>query len=314
MEREIRTSELQLRLEHLSVPQYSYLPLCHSTDTYANILRVLPAEAHAFTTKARVPALILFELEKHSLQKDVASFFEYDLMYAHSTAVVSEDAALGASIMQSSFTYTKEVTTPSVFESMSADTLSAKKEQFIASHELPASPREEVPICRIASDVTVDNINIPDDGEVYNGQSELFADKMARIQKSSEYGHLPTWTVDGLIAKSNDDVRQEVFVMQLIMFCQQIFQAECLPVWLYTYRILSTSKATGLIQLIPNAISIDALKKQSSWPGTLRGYFEATYGEGTPAFKKAQMEYVKSVAAYSIVTYVLAIKDRYTKT
>ena len=33
---------------------------------------------------------------------------------------------------------------------------------------------------------------------------------MERLRSASPYGHLPGWKVDGLIAKSNDDLRQEV--------------------------------------------------------------------------------------------------------
>ena len=36
----------------------------------------------------------------------------------------------------------------------------------------------------------------------------------------------------------------------------------------------STSKTTGLIQLIPDAVSIDGLKKRADYPGSLRKHFE----------------------------------------
>ena len=108
--------------------------------------------------------------------------------------------------------------------------------------------------------------------------------------------------------------------MQLIMYYQMAFKTEKLPVWLHTYRILSTSKTTGIIQLIPNAVSIDGLKKEKTYPGSLRSYFELTYAkpfgglskdfEPIP-FQNAINEYIKSLAAYSIVAYLLAIKDRH---
>jgi phosphatidylinositol 4-kinase len=84
---------------------------------------------------------------------------------------------------------------------------------------------------------------------------------------------------------------------------------------LYTYRILSTTKSTGLIQLIPDAISIDELKKSPSYAGSLRKHYEQTFGytggPEPPAFRNAIDAYVKSMAAYSIVSYALAIKDRH---
>ena len=39
---------------------------------------------------------------------------------------------------------------------------------------------------------------------------ETFEAKSERLRKKSPYGHLPQWKLTGLIAKSNDDVRQEV--------------------------------------------------------------------------------------------------------
>merc|ERR1712194_560373 len=65
--------------------------------------------------------------------------------------------------------------------------------------------------------------------------------------------------VQAVIAKSNDDLRQEVFVMQMIHYYKSVFINEGLPVWLKTYRILSTSKTTGMIELIKDATSIDSL-------------------------------------------------------
>ena len=78
---------------------------------------------------------------------------------------------------------------------------------------------------------------------------------------------------------------------------------------------MSTSKSTGLIQLIPDAFSLDSIKKKSSWPGSLRRYFEQVYGpEGSSAFESAMSAYIASLAGYSIVTYLLAIKDRSVRT
>jgi phosphatidylinositol 4-kinase len=103
------------------------------------------------------------------------------------------------------------------------------------------------------------------------------------------------------------------------MYYQMAFKQERVSVWLHTYRILSTSKTTGIIQLIPNAISIDGLKKEAAYPGSLRAYFENTYGASfapsqrheCPALQSALTEFVHSMAGYSVICYLLAIKDRY---
>lgn len=72
----------------LVVPPFCYLPLCRSVDTWRYVLRPLPMESHAFNTKARCPALMLFEVEEYTapgegrvlgLGSDVASFLSLEL-------------------------------------------------------------------------------------------------------------------------------------------------------------------------------------------------------------------------------------------
>lgn len=120
--------------------------------------------------------------------------------------------------------------------------------------------------------------------------------------------------VISLMSKSNDDLRQEVFVMQMIHYYKSVFVDAGLPLWLKTYRILSTSSSTGLIQVLVDATSIDGLKKSEGYPaeGGLRKYFENTYGgPNSKSFKAAQRNFMTSLAAYSIVSYLLGLKDRH---
>ncbi|EGZ05670.1 phosphatidylinositol 3 and 4-kinase-like protein [Phytophthora sojae] len=144
--------------------------------------------------------------------------------------------------------------------------------------------------------------------------SEVFGEswqaKKERIRAASPFGHLPGWNVISLISKSNDDIRQEVFAMQLITTFQRIFRESGLSLWLRPYRIVSTGRTSGLLETITDAQSLDALKKRSTYAG-LRAHFESTYGAGTEAFKKAQRNFLHSLAAYSVVCYLLQIKDRH---
>ncbi|CAM9351074.1 unnamed protein product, partial [Laminaria digitata] len=78
---------------------------------------------------------------------------------------------------------------------------------------------------------------------------ESMAMKARRIRKQSLEGGRSGWVLQRLIMKSNDDVRQEVFVMQLITFYKEVFEREGLPLWLKPYSILSTAKTTGLIEV-----------------------------------------------------------------
>jgi phosphatidylinositol kinase/protein kinase (PI-3 family) len=121
-----------------------------------------------------------------------------------------------------------------------------------------------------------------------------------------------TFEVGAFIAKSNDDLRQEVFVMQMIHYYRSVFANEGLPIWLKTYRLLSVSQSTGMIELLKDSTSIDGLKKSDGYPGTLKEYFVAVYGkEDTESFKAAQHNFMTSLVGYSLVAYLLGLKDRH---
>ena len=68
-------------LAELAIPAFAYLPLCRSVDPWRHVLRCLPTECHAFSTKARCPALVLFEVEEATTPPgcDVATFLSIDL-------------------------------------------------------------------------------------------------------------------------------------------------------------------------------------------------------------------------------------------
>lgn len=94
-------------------------------------------------------------------------------------------------------------------------------------------------------------------------------------------------------------------------YYQRAFAEANIPVWMHTYKIVSTSKSTGLIELIPNSTSLDGLKKSEGYPGKMRLWYEQKFGGiHSDEFKAAIENYIASQAAYSIVTYLLAIKDR----
>ncbi|KAL7577731.1 hypothetical protein ACA910_010495 [Epithemia clementina (nom. ined.)] len=120
--------------------------------------------------------------------------------------------------------------------------------------------------------------------------------------------------ISSCLAKSYDDLRQEVFIMQMIHYYKSVFAQAKLPLWLRTYRILSTSSSTGLLEFLTDATSLDGLKKSDGYPteGGLRKYFEMVYGSpDSKAFKAAQTNFMQSLAGYALVSYLLGLKDRH---
>ncbi|KAK1932235.1 Phosphatidylinositol 4-kinase [Phytophthora citrophthora] len=140
---------------------------------------------------------------------------------------------------------------------------------------------------------------------------ESWEERKARIQSESPMGKLPGWDLFSVIVKTNDDLRQEVFTMQLIHKLKSIFEFEAPHLWLRTYRIVATGANIGLLETITDACSLDHLKK--TFPGgNLCEYFRSVYGDPSSSeFIAAQRRFIESMAAYSIVSYVLLLKDRH---
>ncbi|KAJ6741002.1 hypothetical protein OIU79_001010 [Salix purpurea] len=124
-------------------------------------------------------------------------------------------------------------------------------------------------------------------------------------------GKLPGWDLRSVIVKSGDDCRQEHLAVQLISHFYDIFQEAGLPLWLRPYEVLCTSSYTALIETIPDTASIHSIKSRFSNVTSLRDFFVAKYGENSPSFKLAQRNFVESMAGYSLVCYLLQVKDRH---
>jgi len=58
---------------------------------------------------------------------------------------------------------------------------------------------------------------------------------------------------------------------------KDIFDSRGLKLWLKPFNIIATCEDGGLIQTIPDSISIDKLKKSCPQFATLKQYFVATY-------------------------------------
>ncbi|KAG8640793.1 phosphatidylinositol 4-kinase beta 1 [Manihot esculenta] len=140
---------------------------------------------------------------------------------------------------------------------------------------------------------------------------ELWEAKKERIRKASVYGKLPGWDLRSVIVKSGDDCRQEHLAVQLISHFYDIFQEAGLPLWLRPYEVLVTSSYTALIETIPDTASLHSIKSRYPNITSLRDFFVAKYEENSPSFRLAQRNFVESMAGYSLVCYLLQVKDRH---
>ncbi len=64
------------------------------------------------------------------------------------------------------------------------------------------------------------------------------------------------------------------------------------------------------MQTLTDTQSLDALKKRGGFI-SLRKHFEKTYSGTDRQLKEAQRNFLRSLAAYSLICYVLQVKDRH---
>lgn len=153
---------------------------------------------------------------------------------------------------------------------------------------------------------------------------EAWEAKKERIRKSSPYGWMKNWDLMSVIVKTGADLRQEAFACQLISVCHKIWVDAKVDVWVKLMRILVTGESSGLIETIANGVSLHSLKRSLTLASieagnnprhriaTLRDHFVKAFGPPESKPHRAGLDaFKRSLAAYSIISYVLQLKDRH---
>lgn len=153
---------------------------------------------------------------------------------------------------------------------------------------------------------------------------EAWEAKKERIRKSSPYGWMKNWDLVSVIVKTGADLRQEAFACQLIDVCHKIWIDAKVDVWVKRMRILVTGESSGLIETITSGVSLHSLKRSLTLASiesgtnprhriaTLKDHFLKAFGQPDSEPYKAGVDaFKRSLAAYSIISYVLQLKDRH---
>jgi phosphatidylinositol 4-kinase len=119
------------------------------------------------------------------------------------------------------------------------------------------------------------------------------------------------------IFKVNDDVRNDQLCLQVVELMRDVFQGQSLPLYLRPYKVISTMTQLkgeyalgGILECIPRTKSRDEIGKEGS--ESLFAYFREKYGAvESQRFQTAKLDFIKSSAAYAVVSYILQIKDRH---
>ena len=115
-----------------------------------------------------------------------------------------------------------------------------------------------------------------------------------------------------IIFKKGDDMRQDQLMIQMIGLMDSLLKKENLDLRLTPYKVLATSGREGIVQCIVNAQSIDHVIKE--YDGDIHKYLRAHHPDKNGPFGIAPDvidTFVKSVAGYSVITYILGVGDRH---
>lgn len=154
--------------------------------------------------------------------------------------------------------------------------------------------------------------NNPDGGDLLSSVfGETLAQRKQRIRALSPFGSHPRWDMESIIVKAGDDLRQEELALEIISVFNKIWQDAGLTCNVVPYAAVSTTHDAGVIEMLTDASSIDSIKKAAQVNSLHQFFLRAYGGETSKAYCVAQRNFVESMAGYSVVSYLMQIKDRH---
>ncbi|GAA5868294.1 hypothetical protein JCM3774_000996 [Rhodotorula dairenensis] len=136
-------------------------------------------------------------------------------------------------------------------------------------------------------------------------------DKLVDVEEtgdSTREEEYDTW--QSAIFKVGDDCRQDVLALQIIAMHKNIFNSLGLDLLVTPYRVIATGPGCGVIDVVPNATSRDEMGRAKI--NDLLSFFTMKFGPVDCAdFQRARTHFIQSMAAYSLLCYILQIKDRH---
>ena len=263
------------------------------------IVHILSKYSFFFATKERIPIKLTMEcIDAEELSENKKMDDEFLISRAstlHGSEIDNENNVIGMESDEKK----KELSKTEIAEV----NMILEKIKYENEHPNEERKSEEITTQETPSNQQGDNKNI------FNPFIKPWSETEKQIKEKSHFKIFNSLSIVSFIVKAKDDLRQEVMTMQLIKKYNEIFKSENIALKLHPYEIIITSNSSGLIEFIPDSISFDALKKKLLENNiTFTEFFEKHFGDD---FEESQKNFAESLAGYSLVCYLLAIKDRH---
>ncbi|RKP02093.1 hypothetical protein CXG81DRAFT_11220, partial [Caulochytrium protostelioides] len=123
-------------------------------------------------------------------------------------------------------------------------------------------------------------------------------------------------TVDGaeypIMFKAGDDLRQDQLVLQFIRLFDRLLRRENLDLKVTPYKVLATGVKHGMVQLVLPSVSIGSIMREGPANILTRATPAATPAAAwQDPMLLAQETYAKSLAGYTVMTFILGVGDRH---
>ncbi len=118
----------------------------------------------------------------------------------------------------------------------------------------------------------------------------------------------PKKAVYRAIFKSGDDLRQDQFVINMICLMDRLWKQVNLDLRLTPYRILATGPKEGFLEFVEGSKTLTDILAE--YNDDIRKYFDA-HNTKASDMQATLDNFVRSLAGYSVITYILGVGDRH---